>query len=206
MSQPTAIDLQGLAAELAGRAGRTLVGVTGAPGVGKSTVAADLHSRLGDTSVVVPMDGFHLAGAVLRELGLAAIKGAPETFDAAGFVAMLERLRHQPPGSTVYAPAFDRTLEEPIAGSIAVTPEHHTVIVEGNYLLLDGPWDRVASLLDLVVYVDADDDDRRRRLIDRHITFGKAPEIAEEWVRRSDDANAALIASTRARADHVLAV
>ncbi len=203
VERPQPIDLDGLVELIQERAGRTLVGITGPPGVGKSTNADALQTRLGASSVVVPMDGFHLAQAVLTELGLADVKGAPQTFDAASFVALLERVRLQT-DDVVYAPAFDRAIEEPIAGSIAVTPAHRTVIVEGNYLLLDCAWAPVADLLDVVVYVDGDDDLRRRRLIDRHVAFGKASEVAREWVERSDEANARLIATARPRADYVL--
>jgi len=119
------------AADLASRGRRRVLGITGAPGAGKSTLAAAVIEGLGDRAVDVPMDGFHLAGAELVRLGRADRKGAPDTFDVTGFVALLGRLRWQA-DDVVYAPAFDRHLEEPIAGAIPVDPGVPLVVVEGN--------------------------------------------------------------------------
>ena len=136
-------------ARLLDRHARVLLGLTGPPGAGKSTLAAALQAHHGEMAQVVPMDGFHLAQAELERLGRAQRKGAPDTFDAAGFVALLHRLRRQHPHEVVYAPAFRREIEEPIAGAIAIGPERRLLLVEGNYLLLDsGGWAGVAALLD----------------------------------------------------------
>jgi len=184
--------------------GRRLIGITGAPGAGKSTLADAVVHEVGDAAVCVPMDGFHLAQAELVRLGRADRKGAPDTFDAAGFCALLRRLRYPEPGP-VYAPAFDRGLEEPIAGAIPVEPDVPIVLVEGNYLLLDsGAWGQVAWLLDECWYVEIDDAVRVERLVARHVAHGRTPEAASEWVLRSDEANAALVARTRWRADLVI--
>jgi pantothenate kinase len=183
--------------------GRHLVGITGPPGAGKSTLADAVVRGLGPIARRVPMDGFHLADAELERLGRRDRKGAPDTFDAAGYVALLRRLRDRDE-DTVYAPEFHRDLEQAVAGSIAVPREVPVVVTEGNYLLLDdGPWAAVRPLLDEVWYVDADQDTRLELLVRRHIHFGKPPEVAREWVLRSDEANAALIAATRHRADLV---
>ncbi|MFD9013245.1 nucleoside/nucleotide kinase family protein [Streptomyces sp. NPDC059552] len=184
---------------------RRILGIAGPPGAGKSTLAARIADALGpDRAVVVPMDGFHLAQAVLDDLGRADRKGAPDTFDAAGYVALLRRLR-APQGPTVYAPAFDRSLEEPIAGSIPVAPDVPLVITEGNYLLHDaGEWSAVRPLLDEVWYLAPAEDLRLDRLIDRHVRHGKDPAHARAWVARSDEANARLVALGRHRADLVL--
>ncbi|MEW2135737.1 nucleoside/nucleotide kinase family protein [Streptomyces sp. NPDC005409] len=191
-----------------GRGSRRILGIAGPPGAGKSTLAARLAAALGPRrAVVVPMDGFHLAGAELARLGLADRKGAPDTFDAAGYVCLLDRLR-RPRGATaatVYAPAFDRSLEEPIAGSIPVAPEVPLVITEGNYLLHDaGEWASVRPLLDEAWYLAPDEELRVRRLVERHVRHGKDPAYARAWVARSDEANARLIAPGRHRADLVL--
>ena len=147
------------------------------------------------------MDGFHLANVELARLGRAGRKGAPDTFDAHGFVALLQRLRHPVPGEIVYAPEFRRELEEPVAGAIAVHPETQLLIVEGNYLLLgDAPWPAAAALLDEVWYVDVPDELRRARLIARHEHFGRSPEAARAWVAATDDPNAERIAEGRRRA------
>ncbi|MFD7920535.1 nucleoside/nucleotide kinase family protein [Streptomyces sp. NPDC059740] len=188
---------------------RRVLGITGPPGAGKSTLAAHLAAALGDLAALVPMDGFHLAEAELRRLGRTDRKGAPDTFDAAGYATLLHRLRHPAegptPGATVYAPAFDRGLEEPVAGSIPVPPEVPLVLTEGNYLLLDeGPWAAVRPLLDEVWYVDLDPGTRVRRLVDRHTRFGRTPQDAEHFVRTSDESNARRVARTRARADLVV--
>ena len=186
------------ARELARAGGRRVLGIAGAPGSGKSTLAALVAAELGDAAVVVPMDGFHLAQAELARLGRADRKGAADTFDAAGFVALLRRLR-DPAEALVYAPEFRREIEEPIACAIPVPAEVPLVVTEGNYLLL---WTEVRPLLHEAWYVEAGDEEVRvERLIRRHVEFGKPPDFAREWVLRSDERNAALVASTRARAD-----
>jgi len=186
---------------------RRLLGLVGAPGAGKSTLAAVLLQAVGaERAQVVPMDGFHLANVELQRLGRAGRKGAPDTFDSAGYVALLQRLREQrPDGGIVYAPEFRREIEEPIAGAIAVLPSTQLVITEGNYLLHDvGPWAGAAAMLDEVWYVDIDDAVREERLVRRHQQFGRSAEEARAWVASTDAPNARLIAATRVRAHHLL--
>ena len=191
------------ARELARRGERAILGIVGPPGGGKSTLAAASSRRSARDAVLVPMDGFHLAQKELVRLGIRDRMGAPDTFDARGYVALLERLRAA--RETVYAPEFRRPPEEPIAGAIAVPPEVPLVVTEGNYLLVaDGGWAGVRPLLDEAWYVDMDEATRLRWLIARHVEFGKAPEEAEAWVMRSDQANAAVVAATRDRADMIV--
>ncbi|MEU9014411.1 nucleoside/nucleotide kinase family protein [Streptomyces sp. NPDC048479] len=193
------------ARELAVPGRRLILGIAGAPGAGKTTLAAHLVDALDGLAVLVPMDGFHLAQAELVRLGRAGRKGAPDTFDAAGYAALLARLRVPAPGDTVYAPAFDRALEESVAGSIPVDPGIPLVVTEGNYLLHDeGPWAQVRPLLDEVWYLEIDDAVRVRRLVDRHVRFGKQRAYAERWVQDSDERNARLVARGRNRADFVV--
>ncbi len=180
---------------------RLIIGLAGAPGSGKSTLAAALAAAVGDDAVVVPMDGFHRSNDELDRLGLRERKGAPETFDASGFAELLRRIRS---GESVLAPEFDRTLDASIPDAIAVDARAGVVIVEGNYLLLDGAWDDVRAQLDEGWFVDLDDELRRERLVRRHMQFGRSRAEAEAWVRDVDEVNAAAIAATRARATAVL--
>ena len=183
---------------------RRILGLVGAPGSGKSTLAEQILEALPGRAVMVPMDGFHLANVELERLGRASRKGAEDTFDSAGYVALLNRLREPRYDETVYAPAFRREIEEPIAGAIPVSPDVPLVITEGNYLLLErGHWKAVRPLLDEAWYVDVDPDLRRQRLVDRHIRFGRGEEAARKWVEQTDEPNAVLIDSTRGRADLV---
>ncbi|HEX5117799.1 MAG TPA: nucleoside/nucleotide kinase family protein [Pseudonocardiaceae bacterium] len=183
---------------------RRLLGITGAPGAGKSTLAVALCEALGPMSARVPMDGFHLANQVLRELGLADRKGSPPTFDVDGFHALLRRLRANDE-DIVYAPEFFRELEEPIAGALPVRRDVPLVVVEGNYLLLDeGRWRHTADLLDEVWYLRADDSLRRHRLLSRHREGGRSPAAAEAWLARNDEPNATLVMATAERADLIV--
>ncbi|MFJ3538271.1 nucleoside/nucleotide kinase family protein [Streptomyces sp. NPDC090109] len=193
------------ARSLAEAGDRRILGLAGPPGAGKSTLAARLVDRLDGLAVLVPMDGFHLARAELERLGRADRKGAPDTFDAAGYTALLTRLRTPEPGTTVYAPAFDRSLEEPIAGSVPIAPSVPLVVTEGNYLLHDeAPWPAVLPLLDEAWYLDLPDRHRIPRLIARHVHFGKTRTHAEHRVHTSDEPNARLIARGRDRAHLVV--
>ncbi len=188
------------AAKLAG-GGRALLGIAGCPGAGKSTLSAAITHEVA-SSVVVPMDGFHMLNEDLVRLGRRNRKGAPDTFDVVAYVAMLARIRRQAVGEIVTAPRYDRAASAPVPDDIAVAPGDALVITEGNYLLVeDPPWNDVRPLLDEVWFVDIDDAVRVPRLIARHIQFGKTPDEAHEWVMRSDEANAAVVATTRDRAD-----
>ena len=194
------------ARRLAARGRRALLGITGPPGGGKSTLAQAVVAELGDAARLVGMDGFHLAQAELVRLGRADRKGALDTFDGAGYGALLRRLRAADE-DVVYAPEFRREIEEPINAAIAVPRDVPLVVTEGNYLLVDdGPWAGVRELLDEAWYVVQDEDTRLRLLIARHIRFGKDPELARDWVLRSDERNAALVATTRARADALVRI
>jgi pantothenate kinase len=189
---------------LISRGGRRILGLVGPPGAGKSTVARQLVDALDGAAVLLPMDGFHLANVELARLGRAGRKGAPDTFDAGGYIALLQRVRDQQAGrdGTVYAPEFRREIEEPIASAIPIPADVPLVVTEGNYLLLerDG-WAGVKPLLDEVWYVDVDDALRRRQLIERHMRFGRSEAEARAWEAGTDQPNAKLIGATAARAD-----
>ena len=190
--------------ELIKRSGRVLLGLVGPPGAGKSTLAAVLQAEFASVAQVVSMDGFHLANVELERLGRRDRKGAPDTFDSAGYVALLRRLLAQSDDEIVYAPEFRREIEEPIANAIPVLARTQLVITEGNYLLLDeGPWAEVKGLLDEIWYIDVDDALRFERLTQRHEQFGRSAEESAAWVEKTDEPNARLIEASRVRASFV---
>jgi pantothenate kinase len=181
---------------------RRILGIVGPPGSGKSTLAQQLAEALGDKALVVPMDGYHLSNAELARLQRADRKGAQDTFDSAGYVALLRRIKANSPGETVYAPHYDRMLSEPVAGAIAVENAMPLVITEGNYLLLQqGHWAHVKSLLDEAWYVDIDSNLRQSRLVERHRHFGRTEDAARRWVANTDEPNARIIEASAVRAD-----
>jgi pantothenate kinase len=202
------------ARSLAATGERAVLGITGSPAAGKTTLARELLAALapspppgltpGSWVVHVPMDGFHLADAELDRLGRRDRKGAPDTFDPLGYAALLRRLLADE-DDPVYAPAFERDLEQPVAGAIAVPREARLIISEGNYLLLDDPfWRPVRALLAEVWYADLDRGERLRRLIERHVRFGKDQAAAVAWATGTDERNAARVAATRDRADLIV--
>ncbi|MGS5087821.1 nucleoside/nucleotide kinase family protein [Hydrogenophaga sp. A37] len=180
---------------------RRLLGVVGPPGAGKSTLASLMVQAVGHRAQAVPMDGFHLAQAELERLGRASRKGAPDTFDAAGYASLLRRLREPVAGEVVYAPDFRREIEEPVAGALPVFPTTPLIVTEGNYLLLDdGPWQPVAGLLDEVWYLQVAPDLRLERLAQRHQRFGRSREEALAWIASTDEPNARRIEAVQHRA------
>jgi len=184
---------------------RVILGIAAGPGAGKSTLAQALQQHFSAHSQYLPMDGFHLANRELERLGLRHCKGAPQTFDSAGYVHLLQRIRAQQAGDTVYAPDFDRALEESIAGSIPIHADKPLVITEGNYLLLEeGPWAHVRALLDEAWYLDLDPGVRHTRLLERHMRYGRSEQAARNWIASTDEPNAVRIDAIQHRADWVL--
>jgi pantothenate kinase len=184
---------------------RTMLGIAGAPGSGKSTFAEWIRQQFEPgQAVVVPMDGFHLGNAIIEGTPLRQRKGAIDTFDAGGYLSLLRRLarRDEP---VVYAPEFRRTLDEPVAASIAIPAEVPLVITEGNYLLAEQePWKDIRTQLDEVWFVDTPPELRLTRLVERHVSFGMERAAAEAWAAGPDQANAVLIEATRPAADRVI--
>jgi pantothenate kinase len=197
-------DLVARARQLAASGERRILGVAGTPGAGKSTVSDALLAALGDDAVLVGMDGFHLANEELVRLGRRDRKGAPDTFDVEGYIALLARIRA---GPEVYAPRFDRTLEESIGSAVLVPAGVPLVITEGNYLLHDEfGWDAVASRLDEVWFLDIDSHARRERLVARRLSHDHPYDEAVAWVREVDERNALVVERGRDRADLVVTV
>jgi pantothenate kinase len=184
---------------------RTIIGIIGKPGGGKSTLSKYLLKGMDPTLVsVVPMDGFHLSNKVLKELGRSDRKGAQDTFDVKGFKTLIERIKLDS-ADPIYYPIFDRSIEESIAAQGVVYPSTRVVIVEGNYLMhnKDG-WQDISPLLDQSWYAFLDEDIRISRLISRHIAFGKDPESAKAWAKGSDQVNAELIEIGVGRCDFLI--
>jgi pantothenate kinase len=186
---------------------RILLGICGAPGSGKSTLArlvVDALTAEGVAAAWVPMDGYHLADVELDRLGRRDRKGAIDTFDGAGYLSLLRRLG-SPDEQIVYAPEFERDIEQPIAGAIPVFPDTRIVVTEGNYLLDDSPvWRDVPAALTEVWFADEDDVLRRSRLVERHVRFGKSRAEAEAWVAEVDEPNAVRIAARASSADAIV--
>jgi pantothenate kinase len=184
---------------------RILLGITGAPGSGKSTFATRLQQEFGaELAVVVPMDGFHLGNAIIDGTPQRQRKGAMDTFDVGGYLSLLQRLVRRDE-AVIYAPEFRRTVDEPVAASIAIPASVPLVITEGNYLLAETPqWKDVRAQLDEVWFMDTPAALRVARLVERHVEFGMERSAAEAWALGPDEANARLIEATRQAADRIL--
>ena len=188
--------------QLLARGGRVL-GIAGAPGAGKSTLADAVIAHFGEAAQLLPMDGFHLANEELARLGRADRKGAPDTFDVDGYVSALQRVRARE--RDVLVPRFHREVEEAFAGAIRIATSTRLVVTEGNYLLLQQDrWAAVRPQLDESWFLQPDDEVRRERLATRHIGHGRSPQAAADWVRDVDEPNAVLITSESAPADLVI--
>jgi len=198
-------EAKSIVVEYAAASIRTIIGIVGKPGGGKSTLSKFLLKGMDSTLVsVVPMDGFHLSNKVLKELGRSDRKGAQDTFDVKGFTALIERIKMDS-ADPIYYPIFDRSIEESIAAQGVVYPSTRVVIVEGNYLMHDNDgWQEISPLLDQSWYAFLEEDIRISRLISRHIAFGKDPESAKAWAKGSDQVNAELIEAGVGRCDFLI--
>lgn len=177
---------------------RVLVAVSGPPASGKSTIAAALAARLvdaGRSAILIPMDGFHLDNKVLVRRDLLDRKGAPETFDSAGFLNAIKRLRDCP---DVVLPEFDRQRDISVAGAIPVHARDHVVVVEGNYLCFnEDPWRELQPLWHLTAYIDSPRSVLEARLIQRWLDLGLSRAAADQKVHHNDLPNADRIAAAR---------
>lgn len=197
-------DLLNDAREMAGGTTRVFLGIAGSPGSGKSTFAADLVAALGESAALVEMDGFHLGNNILDERSARDRKGAPDTFDVAGFALLLSALRESPE-TTRYAPVFSRTVDSSLGSARQIPSSARLIVVEGNYLLHDGAgWESIAPLLDTVWFLDPPQDVRVERLIERHRSFGMSEQAARDWALGTDQKNAHLIEQARPRASRLI--
>lgn len=186
---------------------RVVIGITGKPGSGKSTVTSKLKETIpGERTVILSQDGYHLSNLQLESLGRSNFKGAPDTFDSEGFSKILFRVKSELKNN-IYFPIFHREIEESISAEGLITEKTNVVLVEGNYLLFETHgWGEVAKHLDEIWYLQVDDDLRLSRLVARHIEFGKNPQVAVAWAHGSDEANARLIEKARDKANAFLLV
>ena len=181
---------------------RKLIAIAGAPGSGKSTLAEDLAHKLGPTAAVMPMDGFHLDNDTLHAMELFHRKGAPETFDADGFVALIKRLRGD---DTVPYPTFDRDADRTVPDGGQINETTRIVLVEGNYLLLNQfPWDSLAGLFDMTVRLVVNHETLAARLITRWIDHGLSPENARDRALGNDMVNVRYVDAHSFDPDYVI--
>lgn len=182
---------------------RLVLGITGPPGAGKSTLAASLAETFGSHVALAPMDGFHFSNELLKTWGRQGRKGAPDTFDVDGYADMLRRVKHR--GRVIYVPRFDRDLEASIGSALAIPPDAKLVITEGNYLLHEGDgWDQIRSLLDETWYLDISRDEAERRLFRRRVGHGHPEPEAHKWVSQVDLANYDAVCESKIRADLIV--
>lgn len=204
--EATVEQLVARAEAIVGEGQRQVLGLLGAPGSGKSTVADLIVEGLGAKAAIIEMDAFHLSDELLVTLGRRDRKGAPDTFDVDGYVEILRRLT-EPGAGDVYVPIFDRTLDTSVGSAQLVPADCELIITTGNYLLLDSePWPRLRRFIDHAWFLEPDEDQRIDQLIARHVQYGKTPDEAREWVLRSDQRNAEMVQGSRDNANWVVRV
>lgn len=210
MINTAANEIVALIGSIRGTAGRLVVGIAGAPASGKSTLAADVVDAIvardgAGTAALVPMDGYHLSNAKLDELGLMSVKGAPQTFNVAGFVGLMRAIRSQ--SDVIRYPLFDRAQDKTMPDAGLLDPATQVVVVEGNYLLLqqDG-WQDLHPLFDFTVMLSVPMDVLRTRLVDRWISFGFSEGDATARAEMNDIPNARTVIGNSATAHLTLQV
>ena len=187
----------------AGRRKRFVIGIAGPPGSGKSTLAEQLREALGENAVVVPMDGFHFDDVILNARGDRARKGAPHTFDVAGFANLLKRIKNRE--GSIAIPVFDRSQELSRAGSAIISLDAKFIVVEGNYLLLKtAEWKQLKTQFDYTVFLNVPIAELERRLIARWRGFGFDEASAKAKASGNDIPNAQLVIEKSAKADVVV--
>jgi pantothenate kinase len=184
---------------------RYIVAIAGPPASGKTTLAQklcdDINSKVsGSPCVIVPMDGFHLDNETLDQMGIRHVKGAPQTFDAKGFVELIQRIRRD--NNAVAIPEFNRKLDAVVLGDQSITLDHRIIVVEGNYLLLDeSPWDQLKAMFDLSVMLASDDKTLEKRLISRWEKYGHSEIEAKVRASSNDIPNAKYALANSMQAD-----
>jgi pantothenate kinase len=189
---------------------RFIVGIAGGPGSGKSTFAVRLKELINskstksnsDLAQIFPMDGFHRKNIELERSGLLSVKGAPETFDVAGYVSMLNRIRL---GENLKAPIYSREAHDVIDNALPIEPHHKIIITEGNYLFVDMEgWCEIKDIIDLKIYIEAEKGVCEKRLLERHMRGGKTEAEALEKIKKVDMKNYDLIDQTKKYADKII--
>lgn len=199
------VRLEDEARRLLVRPGRSVLGIAGGPGVGKSTIAVRLVEALNreqpGIAAYVPMDGFHMRHARLEAMGTAADKGMPHTFEVEAFEGFLAKLKsaHEP----MSGPGYSRKIEDVVDDHYTVAAETRLLVVEGNYLLLaTSPWWRIKPLLDLSVFIEVPRQLAEARLLKRHAEEGLfTQERNRAHVARVDMPNFDLVQRSKPRAD-----
>lgn len=184
---------------------RTIIGIAGKPGAGKSTVVSEIEKRFSPSEVsVIPMDGYHLSNEILIQRGRRNRKGAPDTFDAAGFISLITKVKNSHELEHRF-PTFHREIEASIADEGVVPISAKVIVIEGNYLFSDEHnWNGVFPLLDHTWFIEIDDEIRIQRLIARRLNYGQTLAEAENWARGSDEENAKFIEKTRKKAENII--
>ena len=184
---------------------RYFIALAGPPASGKSTISNKLNEDLnakGFPSEILQMDGFHFDDAILNSKNLLPRKGSPETFDVMGLKNFLIRLANEP---EVVIPIFDRSLELSRSSAVTITENKKTIIVEGNYLLLNShPWNTLVDYFDSSIMIHCEESILEKRLIERWKGFDLNQDQINQKVYENDLPNGVSVIKNSIKADYYL--